>query len=212
MQRRMTTPLHPLSKPHLDHLAGLSEASGVAGPEELERRAQELWLEWQKFYFGGVEFTTPGVGGAVETRKFTRCEILWDHATPTLPSALPVMHSVLADRRDGDPVRCGPGLYQVHGEWTWNTFVRCHPQLPASAREDDPANDSARLNAFRAVRRAGDELASLLRGPHTQELAFKGLAKVRLLNGPRPVQAGAWFLRQLVYSARVTFYVAGNDP
>ena len=209
----MATPLHPLTKPHLDKLAGLAESVGAPGPEEIERRAQELLHEWLKFYFSGTAFTTPTAGGgAATTMHFESCEILWDHATPPLPAAKPVLHTVLADRRDGDPIRVGPNVWKIKGEWTWNTFVRTHPQLPASDAAADPAHDAARFTAFRVARRVGDQFAWLLRGPHTQELAFKGIKNLRLTNGPRPIQSGAWFLRQIIFTANVTFTITGNDP
>lgn len=203
-------PLHPLIKPHLDKLAGLSEPEGAAGPEEIERRAQEILNEWQKFYFSGSSFTTPS-GNDMINRTFQQCEILWGQATATSPSALPVLHTILADRRDGDPVRMGPSLYRVEGDWTWNTFIRTHPQNPGGA-EALPVSDAAGLEADRVCRRVADQYAWLLRGPHIQELAFKGISHLRVTNGPRSVQSASWCLRQIVYTAKVAYHIQGNDP
>jgi hypothetical protein len=198
------TPPHTLSHPHLDKLAGLAEPSGAAGEEEIERRAQELLFEWQKFYFSGVPFTSPRAGKEDVTRAFEHCDVLWDHATPAIPAPRTIMHSVLADRRDGDSVSVGNGLYKTKGVWTWNTFIRSHPQLPAGAT-GDTQNDAARNTAFRSARRVGDQYSWLIRSPHAQDLAYKGLSHIRILNGPRPIQSGAWFLRQIVFSTEVSF-------
>ncbi len=204
-------PPHPLLKPHLDPLAGLIDPSDVTQPEEVERRVQELLNEWQKFYFSGVAFSSPRRGQADRTVTFEEMEILWDHATPKKPGLHPILHTVLMDRRDGDPVKVS-GRWQVNGVWQWNTFIRANPQLPASPSAPDPAVDSARATAFRQVRRAGDQYVSLLRGPHAQELVLKGIGRMRVLNGPRPVPAAAWIMRQIVYSAQITYFIEDNEP
>lgn len=207
----MTIPPHPLIKPHLDKLAGLNESGDIAPSEEIERRVQALLNEWQKFYFLGIAFATPLAAGE-ESKIFDHCEILWGRATPELPGKRPVLHTQLTDRRDGDPVRIPGGMKKVTGDWTWNTFVRTHPQLPASQFSAASDKDAALETADRACRRVGDQFAWLLRSPHAQELAFKGIGQLRLLSGPRPVQSGEWILRQLIFTARITFRISGNSP
>ena len=202
--RMSVAPPHSLTHPHLDKLAGLTEASGSAGEEEIERRAQELLLEWQKFYFSGSPFTSPRSGKTDVIRTFERCDVLWDHSYPSVPAERVIMHSVLADRRDGDPVSVGKGLLKTKGVWTWNTFIRSHPQLPAGAAADTE-NDAARATAFRNARRAADQFSWLIRSPHSQDLVYKGISHIRILNGPRPIQSGSWFMRQIVFSTEVFF-------
>lgn len=199
----MTLPLHNLIRPHLDKLAGLAEPAGSAGEEEIERRVQELLNEWQKFYFSGIAF--PSLG---QDRAFEKCEILWGRAIPSKPGTLPILHTVLADRRDGNPERSGDGGWIMRGEWTWNTFVRTHPQLPSGASAPAPERDSAVNTADRLARLVGDQYAWLLRSAHAQDLSFKGIGGLRLLSGPRDIQSGSWCIRQLVISATVTFRVA----
>ena len=207
----MLIPPQDLNHPHLDKLAGLSEPFGSAGEEEIERRAQEILNEWQKIFFSGISFQTPANPGT-DTRTFEHCEILWGRAIPADPGTLPILHSVLVDRRDGDPVRNGAGIWMVRGEWTWNTFVRTHPQLPASDSAATVPADGAVRSSDRLARRVGDQFAWLLRSPHTQSLALKGIGNMRLLSGPRDIQSGSWCIRQLVFSTSVTFRMIANDP
>ncbi len=209
----MSIPPHPLAKPHLDKLAGLNEVGdNLAKAEEIERRAQAILNEWIKFYFSGEAFATPLAGQADELKTFTRCEILFGRSAPETPGVIPLLHTQLTDRRDGEPVRIRGGMRKVTGEWTWNTFVRTHPQLPASSTATDPADDSALATADRECRRVGDQFAWLLRSAHTQELALKGIGRIKILSGPRPVQSGAWNLNHIIFSASITFRISGNSP
>lgn len=208
-----TIPPHALTKPHLDKLAGLNEVGdNLAQAEEIERRVQALLNEWLKFHFSGNPFTTPLAGQADETKTFTLCEILFGRGIPENPGQLPILHVQLTDRRDGDPVRIPGGMKKVVGDWTWNIFIRTHPQLPASPAAASPDKDSALESADRECRRVGDQLAWLLRSPAAQALALKGIGQLRLVTGPRPIQAGAWALNQLIVTAKITFRISGNSP
>lgn len=210
---QMSIPPHPLTKPHLDKLAGLNEVGdNLAAPEEIERRVQALLLEWQKSFFSGDPFTTPLAGQPDETKTFVACEILWGRSAPELPGKRPVLHTLLTDRRDGDPVRIPGGLRKISGEWTWNTLIRTHPQLPASRHSATTTQDSAEAIAERECRRVGDQYAWLLRSPHTQALALKGIGQLRILSGPRPVAASPWFLTQIIFTAQINFRISGNSP
>lgn len=208
----MNIPTHSLAKAHLDGLSGLAEPAGLPTAAEVERRAQELLNEWLKFYFSGSAFTSPAANGGTVQVTHEACELLFDHAAPTTPSTKPLLHTLLADRRDGDPVSVGGGLAAVQGVWTWNTLARVAPQVPANAAEDSQGAVNARRTASQLCRRVGDQFAWLLRSAHTSDLALKGLGNIRVLNGPRLVQSGSWFLRQVVWSADVTFHIALNDP
>ena len=203
-----TTPTRTLVRPHLDQLSGLAEVAGAPTASELERRAQELINEWLKFYFSGDPFSTPAPQGPDTLVVHEACEILFGSGSPTDPSTRPILHTILADRRDDDGVRVGGGLVAHTGEWTWNTLVRVHPQMPANPAAISDAETSARLAADQVARRVGDQLAWLLRSRHTQDLAFKGVGQVRVLNGPRRLQSGAWHLSQIVWSAKVHFHLA----
>jgi hypothetical protein len=200
----------PLSRPHLDKLSGLAEPVGSPSAAEIERRAQELLNEWLKFYFSGSPFTTLGSNGSTIQITHERCELLFDHAAPTTPAAKPLLHTLLADRRDGEPVSVGNNLAAVNGIWTWNTLARVAPQTPAGESPGTPGTMIAYAPAANLCRRVADQLAWLLRSAHTQDLSHKGIGNIRLLNGPRLVQSGPWFLRQVVWSADVTFHIHLN--
>ncbi len=204
-------PTNPLTKPHLDKLAGLNDPGDVAGAEEIERRVQDIFNQWLKCYFGGNPFQTPAESGTV-AKTFQQCEILWGRATPDKKGRFPILHTMLADRRDGAPVRIRQNLSKVVGDWTWNVFVRSHPQMPVSPADSGPAKDSAIIEADRICTRVGDQYAWLIRSAHAQELALKGIGRVAVASGPRPVQSGGWYLNQLVISARITFRIRNNAP
>lgn len=205
-----TIPPRNLTKPHLDALAGLAEAPGSPAASELERRAQELINEWLRFYFSGNAFTTPAVTGPDLSITHDNCEILFDHAVPTIPSAKPILHTLLADRRDDDGHFIEGNLKAHLGDWTYNTLIRVAPQLPANAT--GTADTNALRNAGHTCRRVADQLAWLLRSAHTQDLAFKGICKVRVLNGPRLIQSGSWIMRQIVWSAQVHYLIPHGAP
>jgi hypothetical protein len=207
-----TIPPHPINKPHLDQLAGLNDATDLTHPEEVERRVQELMDAWQVTYFSGLPFSSPVAGQADETKTFERLEIMWGRAVPSLPSKAPVLHTILIDRREVSDVRIPGKMRKIVEDWTWNTFVRAFPQLPASAAEAGPQHDSAVNEAEYLCRRAADQYAWLIRSAHAQELAMKGICKLKVASGPRPVQSGAWHLNQLVITGRITYRIRRNSP
>ena len=204
-----TIPPYNLLHPHVDQIAGLG--SDPTGEEELERRAQELIFEWQTYYFSGEPFASPRNNGADVMRTFAKCEVLWDLATPTLPAMLPVLHTILSDRRDAEPSKISGGRYAHSGVWTWNTFVRTSPQFPA-APDAPPENDAAHLSALRLARKVRSQVAWLVRKPHAQDLSYKGLHQLKILNGPRSIASGSWILRQIVWSAVVRWHTNSNEP
>lgn len=199
---------NPLLKPHLDSLAGLNGVDPTE-PEEVERRAQEILNEWLKFYFSGEPFRSPSRGRPDRMVTLEKLEILFDHATSKSPGEVPIMHTVVADRRE-EKVRVG-GRVRMEGKWTWNTFIRASPQLPAGADAQDPKFDSARATAFRSVRRAGDQYVAMLRGSHSQDLALKGLCHLRVLSGPRAVPAAAWIMRQITFETEVGYFIEDDE-
>lgn len=206
----MSIPPRTLAKPHFDALAGLTEPSGSPAPAELERRAQELINEWLRFYFSGNSFNSPAAAGPDISITHQSCEILFDHAVPTIPAAKPILHTILADRRDDDGHFISGGLKAHLGDWTYNTLIRVAPQLPAAAA--GTADTNALRNANQTARRVADQLSWLLRSAHSQDLAFKGICKLRVLNGPNLIQSGSWIVRQIVWSAQVHYLIPHNSP
>lgn len=207
----MPIPQNPLTKPHLDKLLGLNEPGDSAGAEEIERRAQEILNEWLKFYFSGDPFNTPDGEGAA-SKTFEPCALLFGQDDPGSPIEKPILHVLLADRRDGEGSRVHGGFMAYDGRWTWNILIRCHPQTPAAPAAADPTADSAKRTAERINRRAADQCRWLLHSSHTQELAIKGIGRIRVDNGPRQIPAGPMIMRQIVFSARVSYRVPLNEP
>jgi hypothetical protein len=207
----MPIPPNPLSKPHLDKLLGLNDPGDSAGSEEIERRAQELFNEWLKFYFSGNPFPSTESGETI-SKTFEACSLLYGQATPENPSTKPILHFLLADRRDGDGRRIPGDFLAFDARWTWNILIRSHPQLPASPSATGPATDNAKLTAERVNRRLADQCRWLLLSHHTQDLAVKGIGQIRVENGPRQIPAGASIMRQIVFSARVSYRIPLNEP
>lgn len=192
-------------------MAGFAEPLGTAGAEEVERRAQELLNEWFKFYFSGVPFQTP-VGSGSEAKTFPDCEILWGQATPSMPAVKPILHLLLADRRDGTASEVGKNLWRNQGQWTWNALLRVSPQLPVNPGVANVATDVAQVEAERACRRIGDQCRWLLASAHIQELAVKGIGRLKIENGPRVIPAGSWHLRQIVFTTEMVWHHRTNRP
>lgn len=191
----------PLDHAHVNKGSGLPEPTGSPGPEEIERRVQELLKEFLGSYFNGVSFDTPLPGGGSVTRTFADCVLLWDQATPPDALAKPVIHTLLADRRDRDRERGRVGYFAHTSVFTWNILVRTHPQVPAAGAAE--VDDSARRVSFRECRRVADHLRWLLLSPHVKDLSMKGITNLRVTNGPREIPSGAWYMRQLVVSGEV---------
>ncbi len=191
----------PLDHAHVNLRSGLPEPAGSPGGEEVERRVQEILKEFLGGYFTGVAFQTPLPGGGSESRTFADCLLLWDQATPPDGLAKPVIHTLLADRRDRDRERGREGYYAHASVFTWNLLVRTHPQVPAA--DSAVPVDSARRSSFRECRRVADQIRWLLLSPHVKDLSLKGITDVRVTNGPREIPSGAWYMRQLVASAHV---------
>jgi hypothetical protein len=201
-----TIPPHPLTKPHADPLAGLTQPVNHTEEEQVERRVQELMLEWQRQYFLGAVFTTPAQYGPDITRQFEACEIRWGKITTDPESLLPLLHSIIADRRDGEPQRKDASTALMRGEWTFNTFVRAGAQQPVG-KTALPSANPATISAENLCRKVADQYAWLLRSRHAQELSLKGVGNIRILSGPKDVQSGPWHLRQIVYVATVHWQV-----
>ena len=199
----MAIPPLPLTKPHLDQMAGLPESAGAAGEEEMERRAQEVLLEWLLMFFNGQSFATPGT----IVRSFDLCHVTFDEATPKIPQERPILHLVLADRNDKDPRRIGGGNWIVEGTWRWTVLIRTNYQMPPTGTDD-----SAAKNCVRACRRVGDQLTWLLRSAHTQALTLKGLRRAKAATQPKLIPAGAYHARMMTLSAEVSYTIPGNDP
>lgn len=202
-------PPNELYRPHLDQLSGLSEPGGMAEPEEIERRAQELINEWLTIYFSGNSFATPTPSGTNEYKEFAACTLHFGQSTPESPQDKPLLHTLLADRRDGEGIRVPGNLVAHTGTWTWNTLVRISPQLPAKPGNAAALQTNARLAAKQAAQRIGDQFRWLVQSVHARDLCFKGFSDITVLNGPRPLQAGAWNLSQIVWSAKVTYHMVG---
>lgn len=205
----MNIPTRNLSKAPLDGLSGLAEPANSPGVEEVGRRAQEILKEWLGFYFSGDGFNTPGPGGSIEQKNLEPCQILFGQTVPDQPSAKPILHVLLADRRDDDGTPVSGGLMAFRGEWVYNTLVRVSAQLPAAS---NPAGNRPVRKPANVCRRVADQFAWLLRSAHTQDIVFKGLGSARVVNGPRAIQAGSWHLMQIVWSVRVQFHAYRNDP
>jgi hypothetical protein len=205
----VTVPPYALTKPHVDPFSGLSEPSGGPAAQEVERRAQELVNEWLRHYFSGQSFTTKGSDGGDISMSLTLCEILFGTSVPSNPASKPILHTILADRRDGDGEHVGNDRVAFIGQFTWNTLVRVPAQSPASPSATASETAPALRESYQVARRVGDQFAWLVRSIHAQDLAFKGFSNIRVLSGPRPVQSGAWSLVQIVWSANVTWHQAG---
>jgi hypothetical protein len=205
-------PTNPLSHVHVDKFAGFPEPAGSPGEEEIERRAQELLNEWFEFYFSGNEFQTPVSEEVTEGKSFQAADVLWDQDTLPNPAPNPILHLLLADRRDGDPIQVEKNLWRVQGRWTWNALIRVSAQLPAAAGAAVPVGDNATRSAGRICRRVADQCRWLLRSAHTQELAVKGITHLKVDNGPRQIPGGPWHIRQIVFSAEVIHHQRSNQP
>jgi hypothetical protein len=181
---------------------------------EIERRAQELVDEWLRHYFSGQPFTTPGMADAEPgVNTLMLCELIYDQATPeTVPTNLPLMHTIIVDKREGDPAPVGKNLAVVAGTWMWHTLVRVSPLVDAGERPSIPAATKPKIIAANQCRRLADQLQWLLRSPHAQDLAFKGMGNIRVISAPRLIQQGAWQMRQVIWSCDVSYHVALNDP
>jgi hypothetical protein len=190
----------PLDHAHVNLHSGLLEPLNSPGGEEVERRVQELLKEFLGTYFNGVPFATALPGGGSESRTFAECHLLFDQATPPDGLAKPLIHTLLADRRDRDRERGREGYYAHASAFVWNILVRTHPQVPASGAGGD---DSARRVSFRECRRVADQIRWLLLSPHAKDLSLKGILDIRVTNGPREIPSGAWYMRQLVVSGEV---------
>jgi len=200
----------PLTKAHVNPLSGLAEPAGGPGEEEIERRAQELWAEWLSRYFTGTSFDTADGSGGLEAKTFAHCAIRFDSATLPVVQAKPLLHVLLADRRDREPERQGGGRWAHDARFVWNLLVRTHPSQPAAPGSPPP--DGAAIHAERQCRRLADQLRWLLTSYEAQALSAKGILELRVENGPREIPAGAWFLRQLVVSARIRWETPNHEP
>ena len=205
-------PTNPLSHIHVDSFAGFPEPAGSPGEDEIDRRVQELLNEWFEFYFSGQVFQTPISAAATTSKAFTAAKVLWDQSQMPNPLEEPVLHLILADRRDGEPVQVAKNLWRHHGRWTWNLLVRVPPQLPVAPAVLRSSPDSAIADGGRVCRKLADNARWLLNSAHLQELAVKGIGHLKLDNGPRMIPGGAWHLRQIVFSAEVTYHHRTNAP
>lgn len=205
-------PTNPLSHVHLDKFAGFAEPAGSPAEEEIDRRVQELLNEWFEFYFTGLEFQTPDSETTTTGKSFPAALVLWDQTAMPNPLEQPVLHLLLADRRDGDPVQVQKNLWRHQGRWTWNLLVRVPSQLPAAAAVELDSTDSAVKHSGRICRKVADSARWLLNSAHMQELAVKGIGHLKLDNGPRMIPGGPWHLRQIVFSAEVVYHARSNSP
>lgn len=196
-----------LTHPHVDFHSGLPEPVNAPEAHEVERRAQELLDEWLAHYFSGQEFQSIAANGSAVPKTYQRADIRFGTYAPGENAVLPVIHTVLADRRDGPGESVGNGLQIHHGTWTWNTLVRVHPQQPARPVDSADLTRSAKLAAEQLCRRLADQFRDLLSGPDAADLILKGIGEPTVINGPREIQGGAWFIRQIVWSAKVGFHV-----
>lgn len=199
--------MHELDHPHVDFFSGLPEPVNAPAANEVDRRAQELLDEWLAHYFSGVEFQSLAADGSTFGKTYERAEIHFDTYSPGDNAVLPVIHTILADRRDGPGQSVGNGLQFHTGTWTWNTFVRVHPQQPARPADGGDLERSARAKAEQLCRRIADQFRDLVSGPDARDLVLKGIGNPAVLNGPRVIPGGAWFIRQIVWSATVSFHV-----
>jgi hypothetical protein len=204
----MAIPERTLTKPHVDKALGLPEGGSAPGSEEVERRVQEALLEWLAGYFNATAFTT---GGEAGTRTFPACEVRFDEITPTLPQEKPILHTVLSDRRDGEPVRITGGMWETKGTWIFTTDIRTNKQMP-SAGTASGLPDSANNSGDRTCRRVADQLAWLLRSSHTQSLSLKGIRRAKVTAGPKLIPSGAYHARLLTFSVEVITTSPRNDP
>lgn len=205
----MAIPERTLTKPHVDQSLGLPETGANApGSEEVERRVQEVLLEWLTGFFNATAFTT---GGEAGTRIFTACEVRFDEVTPSIPQEKPIMHTVLTDRRDADTVRITDGMWETKGTWIFTTDIRTNKQMP-SAGAGTALPDSANNSGDRACRRVADQLAWLLRSSHTQSLSLKGIRRAKVTSGPRLIPSGAYHARLLTFSVEIITTSPRNDP
>ena len=206
----MAIPERTLTKPHVDKSLGLPEIvePNPAGGEEVERRVMEVLIEWLDGFFNAAPFTT---AGEVGTRTFPDCDVRRDEVAPTIPQEKPIIHIVLSERRDGDPVRITGGKREPKGTWIFTTDIRPTKQMPAAGAAST-LSDSANNSGDRACRRVADQLAWLLRSSHTQSLSLKGIRRARVTAGPRLIPAGAYHARLLTFSVEVITTSPRNDP
>lgn len=205
-------PTNPLSNVHVDKFAGFEEPAGSPGEEEIDRRVQELLNEWCGFYFSGNEFQTPDSETTTIGKTFPAALVLWDQTAMPNPLEQPVIHLLLADRRDGAPIQVEKNLWRHHGRWTWNLLVRVPSQLPVNPAVGLLLSDSAEKYSGRICRKLGDSARWLINSAHAQELAVKGIGHLKLDNGPRMIPGGPWHIRQIVFSAEVIYHNRTNSP
>jgi hypothetical protein len=208
----MSVPVNPLARPYLDRLAGLVEPDGYLREEEVEARAQLLLNEFLKFHFSGQPFQTASAAGGTEAKAFDECGLLFDRASPPQPQLLPLIHVLLADRREIRKSQTSARVEISEERWTWNVLVRTAAQSPVTPGAAADLADHATAEAERANRRVAGQLHWLLRSSEMQALALKGLGSVEVGSAPRIIPSGAWCIRQLVFSGRVFLRIPLNLP
>lgn len=199
----MSDPIHPLVRPHVDALSGLPEPSGSAGFEEIERRVEELILEWLKHYFSGAPFDTPMPGGGVVSKSLQSAQVFMGRSYPSDQVVAPVIHTFIADRKDDDGRLNSGGSAVVTGSWIMNTFIRVPAQAPADPSAPSSSVSPATLASHHAARRIASQFAWLLRSPHSRDLVMKGVGDPRVVSGPRAIQSGSWDVYQITWSVKI---------
>lgn len=199
--------LPTLTKPHADKAAGLPEAAGSAPGEEIERRVQEILLEWQRLHFSGKLFTVEGEGD----KTFEDCDVRWGTVTPEKPAAKPIIHIWVSQRRDDAPRRVPPALWQVKSSWVFTVVVKTNPQLPAGG-SGAVLKDSAERESERLCRRVADQMVWLLNSTRTQALALLGVQRVLPASSPVLTANGSYIARTLTFSAEIYTHTPRNDP
>lgn len=205
--RSTPMPTHNLIRPHVDAASGLPESLGGASPEEIDRRVDELVLEWTKFYFSGNPFMSPSPGGADVEKTFALCDVFSGKFSLPDLAARPIIHTMILDRRDGDGVEIG-GKKVFQSDFAFNTFVKVAPGAPVDPDDAAVLKSSAGKSAEHAARRVSSQFSWLLQSPHAADLVIKGIGHPRVVSGPRSVQSGAWEVFQISWNARVHFTIA----
>ncbi len=199
--------MHTLTKPHIDHWSGLPEGANPPAPEQVEVRFQILLNEWLEHYFSGNPFTTRLPDGSTAQKSYQHADIRFGSVTMPENPERPLIHTIIADRRDGEGQSDGRGCLVHRGVWALHTFVRVHPTQPVRPSLSSTLEKDARRTSEQLCRRVAEQLSALIHGPDAADLAVKGIHDINITNGPREIPAAGWFIRQIVWTARPVYRV-----